>query len=46
MIHRKVPVAEMEQRRIRAGISSEFQGDERNVMFLSMVDSAIDEGRL
>jgi len=36
----------LEKRRIQAGISSEFQGDERDIMFLSMVDSQSEEGLL
>jgi len=46
MIHREIPGTEIEQRRIRAGISAEFQGDERNVIFLSLVDSPAEEGPL
>jgi very-short-patch-repair endonuclease len=46
MIHREIPGTEIERRRIRAGISAEFQGDERNVIFLSMVDSPAEEGPL
>lgn len=46
MIHREIPGTEIERRRIRAGISAEFQGDERNVVFLSMVDSPSEEGPL
>ena len=32
-----VPVEERENRRIRVGVPSDFQGDERDVIFLSMV---------
>lgn len=46
MIHREIPGTEIERRRIRAGISAEFQGDERNIVFLSMVDSPGEEGPL
>ncbi len=46
MLHKEVPGVEIEKRRIQAGISGEFQGDERDVMFLSMVDSAATEGPL
>lgn len=46
MIHREIPGTEIERRRIRAGISAEFQGDERNVVFLSLVDSPGEEGPL
>lgn len=46
MLHKEIPGVEIEKRRIQAGISGEFQGDERDVMFLSMVDSAATEGPL
>lgn len=46
MIHREIPGTEIERRRIRAGISAEFQGDERNIVFLSLVDSPSEEGPL
>ncbi len=42
MIHKEIESIEVEGRRIQAGISGEFQGDERDVMFLSLVDSAVD----
>ena len=42
MIHKEINSVEIENRRIQAGISAEFQGDERDVIFLSMVDSASD----
>lgn len=44
MILKEIPGKEIESRRILAGNSSEFQGDERDVIFLSMVDSPQDEG--
>lgn len=46
MLHKEIPGIEIERRRIQAGISGEFQGDERDIMFLSMVDSAATEGPL
>ena len=46
MLHKEVSGLEIEKRRIQAGISGEFQGDERNIMFLSLVDSAAAEGPL
>ncbi|WP_445147373.1 AAA domain-containing protein [Dyella sp. Tek66A03] len=46
MLHKEIPGIEIEKRRIQAGNSGEFQGDERDVMFLSMVDSSSDEGPL
>lgn len=46
MLHKEIPGVEIEKRRIQAGISGEFQGDERDIMFLSMVDSAATEGPL
>ena len=44
LILREIPGAEIERRRILAGSSSEFQGDERDVMLLSMLDSPEGEG--
>jgi len=44
LIHKKIPDSEIMKRRILVGNSSEFQGDERDVMFLSMVDSPDQEG--
>jgi very-short-patch-repair endonuclease len=46
MLHKGIPGIEIEKRRIQAGISGEFQGDERDIMFLSMVDSTSNEGPL
>lgn len=46
MLHKEIPGIEIERRRIQAGISGEFQGDERDIMFLSMVDSTATEGPL
>lgn len=46
LLHKEINSVELEKRRIQAGISSEFQGDERDIMFLSMVDSQSEEGLL
>lgn len=46
MLHKEVDGVEIKKRRIQAGISSEFQGDERHIIFLSMVDSPSSEGTL
>ena len=46
LLHKKIPAIELEKRRIQVGLSAEFQGDERDVMFLSMVDSQENEGTL
>lgn len=46
MLHKEVDGVEIEKRRIQAGISGEFQGDERDIIFLSMVDSSAGEGTL
>jgi len=46
MIHKEIESVEVESRRIQSGISGEFQGDERDVIFLSMVDSAADTNPL
>ena len=46
ILHRAIPGVELEKRRIQAGISGEFQGDERDFMFQSMDDSSTNEGPL
>lgn len=46
MLHKEVNSVEIEKRRIQAGMSPEFQGDERDIIFLSMVDSSAEEGTL
>jgi very-short-patch-repair endonuclease len=46
MLHKEIPTVEIEKRRIQAGISATFQGDERDIIFLSMVKSVIEEGQL
>ena len=46
MLHKEVEGVEIEKRRIQAGISGEFQGDERDIIFLSMVVSSSEEGTL
>ncbi len=46
MLLKEIDGVELETRRIQAGISGEFQGDERDVIFLSMVDSSPEEGTL
>ena len=46
MLHREIPTIELEKRRIQAGIPGEFQGDERDIIFLSLVDSPSGEGPL
>ena len=44
LILKEIPGTEIEKRRIVAGNSSEFQGDERDIILLSMVDSPEGEG--
>ena len=46
LLHKEIDSIELEGRRIQAGIPSEFQGDERDIMLLSMVDSQSDEGTM
>jgi very-short-patch-repair endonuclease len=46
LLHKSVDSVELQNRRIQVGISSEFQGDERDIIFLSMVDSPDTEGPL
>lgn len=44
LLRRHIPVAEMEARKIICGNAAQLQGDERDVMFLSMVDSNEGDG--
>jgi very-short-patch-repair endonuclease/superfamily I DNA/RNA helicase len=46
MLHKQIEGVDLQKRRIQAGISGQFQGDERDVIFLSMVDSPEAEGFL
>ena len=46
MLYREIDSVEMETRRIQSGIAAAFQGDERDIIFLSMVDSPEEEGTL
>jgi len=46
MLQKEIDGVEIEKRRIQSGISGEFQGDERDIMFLSMVDGAPEAGTL
>ena len=46
MLHKEVDSVDLVERRIVAGLSAEFQGDERDVIILSMVDSQSAEGTL
>jgi very-short-patch-repair endonuclease len=46
MLHKHIEGVELQKRRIQAGISGQFQGDERDVILLSMVDSPESEGFL
>ena len=39
LLHKRIDAVELQKRRILAGLSAEFQGDERDIMLLSMVDS-------
>jgi very-short-patch-repair endonuclease len=43
LLRRLLPPTELERRRLLSGNAAQFQGDERNVMFLSLVD--VPEGR-
>src|SRR5262249_13325922 len=40
MLHKRIDAVELQRRRILAGLSAEFQGDERDIILLSMVDSS------
>jgi very-short-patch-repair endonuclease len=46
LLHKRIDSVELEKRRILAGISAEFQGDERDIMLLSMVDSVTGDASL
>ena len=46
MLHKRIDSVDLDRRRILAGISAEFQGDERDIMLLSMVDSTVGEATL
>jgi len=46
LLHKEIPGVDIANRRIQAGISGEFQGDERDIIFLTMVDSPPGEGML
>ena len=46
LIDEKIDKKEIEERRILCGNSAHFQGDERNVIFLSLVDSGTGNGPL
>ncbi|WP_313640062.1 AAA domain-containing protein, partial [Paenibacillus sp.] len=39
-LQKHIPVTEYKRRKIRCGNSAQFQGDERDVIFLSMVDAS------
>lgn len=45
-LHKYIPAIEYRRRRIRCGNSAQFQGDERDVMMLSMVHAPNPEGPL
>jgi very-short-patch-repair endonuclease len=46
LLRAKLSPAEYEQRRVMCGNPSHFQGDERNVVFLSLVDAPTEPGLL
>lgn len=46
MLHKEIDSIEIKERRILVGTSAEFQGDERDIIFLSMLDSPTGEGTL
>ncbi|MBP2113322.1 AAA domain-containing protein [Paenibacillus silagei] len=39
-LHKYIPATEYQRRKIRCGNSAQFQGDERDIIFLSMVDAS------
>jgi very-short-patch-repair endonuclease len=46
LLHHHLSEAEYQRRRIQCGNAAQFQGDERDVMFLSMVNASSGEGPL
>lgn len=46
MIHKEISSVDVKERRILSGTSSDFQGDERDIIFLSMIESPEEEGVL
>lgn len=46
LIFERIDVSEIEERKILCGNSAQFQGDERDIIFLSMVDSNEKDGPL
>lgn len=46
LIFKYIDVKEIERRKLLCGNASHFQGDERDVIFLSMVDSRLEDGPL
>lgn len=46
LLQRHLPPAEYNRRRVQCGNAAQFQGDERDVVFLSMVDTATGIGPL
>ncbi len=44
LLRQHLPVAEMENRKIICGNAAQFQGDERDVIFLTMIDSNEGDG--
>ena len=46
LLRRYLPIAEYAQHRVQCGNAAQFQGDERDVMFLSLVDVSKGDGPL
>jgi len=46
LLHKRIDSVELDRRRILAGISAEFQGDERDIILLSLVDGAAGDATL
>lgn len=46
LLYQYIDIRDIEERKILVGNASNFQGDERDVIFLSMVDSGSDKGPL
>ena len=45
ILRRRLTVSEYQRRRVLCGNASQFQGDERDVIFISMVNSPTESGR-
>lgn len=45
LISSDIPAKEVKKHKIHCGLSKDFQGDERDVIILSLIDSVTDENQ-